>query len=112
MNAKTTAQSLLEQITSITRMEKGSLSILRQTSKGPACNFQRWENGRNRSEYIPPAQVTAVEENLQEHARFEALVEQYVETVSSVTREERLAGAKKKRPAPASPLPKKPKSKT
>jgi len=112
MNSKTTPESILKEVAAIQRLEKGSLSTIRQTAKGPAFNFQRWENGRNRSEYVPADQVAQVQENLQAHVRFETLVASYVEALSARSREERLPGAKKKRPTKISALPKKPKSRT
>jgi len=111
MNTKTTPESLLAQIVGIQHMEKGSLSILRQTASGPACNFQRWEGGKNCSEYVPAGEVSQVQENLQAHAQFETLVADYVQSVSTRSRQERLAGGKKKRPTQTSASPKKPKSK-
>lgn len=112
MNEKNTPESILHELTAIQRLEKGSLSTIRQTAKGPAFNFQRWENGRNRSEYIPADQALEVQENLLAHVRFESLVASYVEALSARSREERLTGAKKKRPTQTSASPKKPKSKT
>jgi hypothetical protein len=112
MNSKTTPESILKEVAAIQRLEKGSLSTIRQTAKGPAFNFQRWENGRNRSEYVPAHQATQVQENLQAHVRFETLVASYVEALSARSREERLSGAKKKHPTQTSASPKKRKSKT
>ena len=112
MNKKETPESILEQIGSIERMEKGSLSTIRQTAQGPSFNFQRWENGRNQSEYIPAAQSDQVQENLQAYATFESLVASYVQALRARSREERLAGAKKKRPIKTSASPKKRRSKT
>ena len=112
MNPKSTPESILKEVAAIQRLEKGSLSTIRQTAKGPSCNFQRWENGRNRSEYVPADQAAQVQENLQAHARFETLVSSYVQALSTRSREERLAGAKKKRPTQTSASPRKPKSKT
>jgi len=69
-----------------------------------------YENPRNRSEYVPADQAAQVQENLQAHVRFETLVASYVEALSARSREERLTGAKKKRPSQISALPRKPKS--
>jgi hypothetical protein len=112
MNSKISPEAILREIASIQHLEKGTLSIIRQTAAGPSCNFQRWENGRNKSEYVPADRVPPVQENLQAHARFETLVDSYVQALSTRSREERLAGGKKKRPAQTSASPKKPKSKT
>jgi len=46
------------------------------------------------------------------YKEFQALVDQYVELVSQQSRQDRLAGAKKKRPTQTSASPKKRKSKT
>ncbi len=111
MNTKKTPEDILRQIASIRRMEKGTLSTLRQTAGGRTCNFQRWEDGRNRSEYIPANGVAAVEVNLETYAEFEKLADSYVQAISARSREERLSGDKKKRRAPTSPSRRKPRSK-
>jgi len=110
MNTISAPETILEQIARIQRMEKGTLSIIRETPDGPCCNFQRWEGKRHISEYIPARQVPEVRENLQAHAEFEALLAQYVQLVSTRTRDKRLAGVKKKRRMPNSSSPKKRKS--
>lgn len=43
MNTISTPETIFEQIARIQRMEKGTLSIIRETPDGPCCNFQRWE---------------------------------------------------------------------
>jgi len=111
MNSKNTPENILHQIAGIQRMEKGTLSTIRQTARGASCNFQRWEDGRNRSEYVPADQVAHVQENLQAHARFEELVANYVQALSTRSREMRLAGGKKKLPIKTSASPRKRKSK-
>jgi hypothetical protein len=111
ISAMNTLQSLLNQLASFTEMERGTLSVIRQSASGPCCNFQRWDKGRHRSEYIPADQVPRVEANLANYRQFETLVEQYVDLVSKESREARLARVKKKRQTIASRLPKKPKSK-
>jgi len=93
-------------------MERGTLSVIRHTSRGPCCNLQRRENGRHTSEYIPAEQVPLVEANLARHSEFQAVVEHYVSLVCEQSRQERKAGVKKKRPTKTSVSPKKPKSKT
>lgn len=111
MNPKPTPEEILHQIGAISSMEKGTLSTLRQTPRGRACNFQRWEDGRNRSEYIRPEQVPLVEENLKAFEQFQTLIDLYVQALSARTRDERLAGVKKKRPTRTSSSPRAPKSK-
>ncbi len=55
---------ILQRLASFDQMERGTLSVLRQTPHGPCCNLQRRENGRHLSEYIPAEQVPLVEANL------------------------------------------------
>ena len=96
MNTTPTPEILLQQIARIQRMERGTLSVLREGANGPCCNFQRWEAGRNVSQYVPADQVPLVRENLDAYAQFDALIEQYVQLLSARSREERRAGVKKK----------------
>jgi len=91
-------------------MEKGTLSVVRESAHGLCCNFQRWEAGRNVSQYVPADQVPRVRENLAAYEEFAALVEQYVQLVSVRSREDRLAEGKKKRQPSTSSSLKKPKS--
>jgi len=107
-----TAKSILQKLASFEQMERGTLSVIRESSSGPCCNFQRWEDGQHRSEYIPADQVAVVEANLARHHEFQSQVDQYVALVSQESRENRLAGGKKKRPTPTFASPKKRKSKT
>ena len=106
-----TEKSILQRLASFDQMERGTLSVLRQTAHGPCCNLQRRENGRHVSEYIPADQVPLVEANLAKHDQFQSLIEEHVRLICQQSREQRLSGAKKKRPTPTSPLLKKPKSK-
>lgn len=112
MHSKQNPESILNEIANIKHMEKGTLSVIRQTAHGPVCNFQRWQKGRNHSEYVPADQVPQVEANLQSYTRFESLVADYVELMSAQSREARLDQAKKKRQIKKSLSPRKPKSKT
>jgi hypothetical protein len=110
MSTPSTPEDLLNQMARIQHLEKGKLCILRQGPNGPYYNLQRWENGRNVSQYVPADQVAAVQENLQAHAQFEALTEQYVQMLSERTRAQRLAGVEKKRQPRKSLARRKPKS--
>ena len=107
-----TKNSILQQLASFDQMERGTLSVLRQTPHGPCCNLQRRENGRHLSEYIPADQVPLVEANLAKHDQFQSLVEEHVRIICQQSREQRLSEAKKKRPTQKSPLPRKRKSRT
>jgi hypothetical protein len=112
MSSPLTPQSILQQIAAIERFEQGKLCILRHGPNGPYYNLQRWENGANVSQYVPADQVTAVQENLAAYEEFQKLMQAYVQLLSARSREERLAGVKKKRPQPpTSSSRRKPKSK-
>lgn len=110
MSNPSTPEDLLKQIADIQHLEKGKLCVLRQGPNGAYYNLQRWENGRNVSQYVPADQVAALRENLEAHAHFEALIEQYVQMLSERTRTQRLAGVKKKRRPRNSPSPRKQRS--
>ena len=111
MDTQSTPESLLRQIARIQVMEQGKLCILRQGPTGPYYNLQRWENRRNVSEYVPAAQLPAVQANLAAYAQFESLIDQYVHLLSARSREQRLTEVKKKGQPPSSSSPKKPRSK-
>jgi hypothetical protein len=90
-----TEKNLIQQLATFHQMERGTLSVIRQTPSGPCFNLQRRENGRHTSEYIPAAQGPLVKANLARHSEFQAVVEQYVNLVCEQSRQERMAGVKK-----------------
>lgn len=96
MNTKSTPQSILHDIAQIQRMERGTVSVIRQGSQGPYYNHQCYEQGRNVSRYVPAEQVGEVKEAIQAHHRFQELAQQYVQLVVEKTRAERAAGGSKK----------------
>jgi len=112
MKPTISAQSILQEIASIKRMERGKLSVTRQGPSGPYYNFQRWQDGRNFTEYVPTEQIAQVQQNIESYQRFEALMKQYADSLTEQTRLERNGGVKKKTSILKSLSPKKPKSKT
>jgi hypothetical protein len=96
MNTKSTPQSVLHDIAQIQRMERGTLSVIRQGPDGPYYNHQCYEAGRNVSRYVPSAQVGQIKEDIEGYHRFQELVQQYAQLVVEKTRAEREAGFKKK----------------
>ena len=112
MNSKITPRHILDQITAISRMERGKLSVIRHGPNGPYFNLQRREGGRNVTEYVPAEQVAQAQENIDAHNRFQSLVGEYVDWITAQSRQERMAGVKKKRLTQTSLSPKKPKSKS
>ena len=101
MNTIPAPESLLQQIAQIQRMDRGTLSVIRQGPQGPYYNHQCYEQGRNVSRYVPCDQVAPLQEAQDNYRRFQALVEQYVQLVVQRTRAER-RGFKKKTPPTSS----------
>ena len=97
MKPKSTPESILQQIAQIQRLEKGTLSIIRQGPSGPYYNHQCYENGKNVSRYVPADQLAQFKEALEGYQRFQMLVEEYVQLMIQKTRAERETGLKKKR---------------
>ena len=110
MNTKATPESILQQITQIQRMDRGTVSILRQGPQGPYYNHQCYEDGRNVSRYVPADQVPDLKAAIEDFRRFQQLVEEYVQLVVDRTRAGRQAGLKKRLhgPAPPGPRPRNP----
>ena len=106
MNPKSAPQSILQDISQIQRLDRGTLSVIRQGPEGPYYNHQCYENGRNVSRYVPAEQVAALQEAIDGYQRFGELVKQYVEVMVEKTRAERASGLKKKNPRPSSSSPK------
>ncbi len=95
----TTPQSIarvLEQIAAIDRMEPGTLCVLRQGPQGPYYNLQSREGGKPVCRYVPREQAEIVREHTANYRQFESLVGEYAQLVVTLTREERLAGQKKR----------------
>ena len=103
----------IAQMAEITRMEHGHLSIIRTGPDGqPYYNLQHREDGRNVTEYIPRDQVPVVQEHLAAGQLFQQLVDEHLRDIAEISRKERKADVKKKRQtSPATPSPKKKKSK-
>ena len=79
-------------------MERGKLSVMRETSTGTAYKLQAWEDGKNLSRYVPPEQATAVQEAIDGYQRYQTLTEQYAQLKIEETRAAIQAGSKKKSP--------------
>ena len=106
MNTKLSPESLLQDIAQIQRIDRGSVSVIRQGPDGAYYNHQCYENGRNVSRYVPGEQVGDLKEAIEGYRRFQQLVEQYLELMVEKTRAERQAGSKKKTPPRNSSWPK------
>ncbi len=98
MNTKPTPQAILQDIAQIQRLDRGSVSVIRQGPEGAYYNHQCYENGRNVSRYVSAEQVADLKDAIAGYQRFQQLVNQYVELMVEKTRAERQAGLKKKTP--------------
>ena len=106
VNTADFAQAILQQIAAIKTMERGKLSVLRESPSGPFYKIQARENGKNVTRYVPRDQVVATEEAVQGYQKFQDLTEQYAELKIQETRAAIAAGSKKKNPLPPSSSPK------
>lgn len=89
-------QQILQEMNSITRMERGKLCV-QTTGRGAGAfhKLQCWRQGRNQTRYVPATQVASVQEALAGHQRFQALAQEFVELTVEMTRSEQSADAKK-----------------
>ena len=102
MKTQITPESVLQNLAQIQRLDRGSVSVIRQGPAGPYYNHQCYEKGRNVSRYVPAEQVEELRAAIADHQRFQQLVQQYVELRVQKTRAQRQAGSKKKTPRPIS----------
>ena len=96
MDIQNSLHSILREISKIQAMERGKLSVIRESSAGPFYKLQARENGKNLTRYVPRSQVPAVQEAIAGYQRFEALTRQYAQQVIAQTRQSLAAGFKKK----------------
>jgi hypothetical protein len=96
MNDQNSLPSLLQQIAKIQTMERGKLSVIKESSAGPFYKIQAREQGKNLTRYVPREQVAAVQEAIEGYQRFESLTQQYAQQVIDRTRQAIAAGSKKK----------------
>lgn len=86
-------------------MERGKLSVIRESASGPFYKLQARENGKNATRYVPREQAAAVQEAIEGYQRFESLTEEYARQIIGKTRQEIAEGFKKKKPLPNSSSP-------
>jgi len=89
-------QSIIEELSAITRMERGKLTNEYRTRlnpdgngeivKGPYWKLQARENGKNNSRRIPLNEVPILQSDLESHKRFKSLVSTLEEGIISNTR--------------------------
>jgi hypothetical protein len=98
---------LLEQISAIGAMERGTLSAFsfkdRPGQAGPYHKLQHWEEGKNHTRYVPADELPAVEAALAGYAQYEQLTRQYADLVIAETRQHIASKKKTSRPKSSSP---------
>jgi len=110
MKSSNSSLRLLQQIAQIQSMERGKLSVVKESAAGPFYKLQAWEHGRNHTRYVPREQAPAVQEALAGYQQFQALTDQYAQEVITQTRAVLAAGSKKKPPPRTSSWPRSRKS--
>lgn len=86
---------ILQEMNSITRMERGKLCVQRPRSGSPFHKLQSWCDGSNQTRYVPAEQVPAIQEALAGHERFQRLAEEFVDLTVAATRRQLGADRKK-----------------
>jgi hypothetical protein len=99
MNSSISLPDILQQIAQIQSMERGKLSVIKESASGPFFKLQAHENGKNHTRYIPREQVPAIQQAIEGYKEFQTLTGQYAQEVIAQTRAAIAAGSKKK-PSP------------
>ena len=99
MNLSISLPDILQQIARIQSMERGKLSVIKESASGAFYKLQAYENGRNHTRYIPREQVPAIQKAIEGYKQFQTLTGQYAQEVIAQTRDAIAAGSKKK-PSP------------
>jgi hypothetical protein len=95
-------QDLLQEMAQIQSMEKGTLTEEYRERLdpgggtirlGPYFKHQVWQEGANRSRRVPSDEVSALRQDLMNHARFGELADSYVELTVAETRAKRSKAA-------------------
>jgi len=107
-------QRILAEMATIEQMEYGQLDTFFKPSptapgqrRGPYHKRQVWRDGKNQNEYVPAAQVPAVQAAIAGRERFEHLADAYVAQTVAATRaaqpDGKKNGSKRRRPAARRP---------
>jgi hypothetical protein len=92
---KTKIQALLNEISALSTMERGKLTILREGPKGPYYSHQSWENGKNVCRYVPAKEVATLRESIANYQRYQDITDQYAKEVINRTRAQKAEHEKK-----------------
>lgn len=88
-------EQILQEMDSLTRMERGKLCCQSPHAGNPFYKLQAWHQGKNHTRYVPAAEVPALQEALANHERFQALAEEFVTLTVAQTRQATAADSKK-----------------
>jgi hypothetical protein len=96
MTTQQRREHILQEMNSITRMERGKLCAQYPAGgSAPFHKLQNWHQGKNQTRYVPAAEVPALQEALAGHQRFQGLAEEFVDLTVRATRQEGEANRKK-----------------
>lgn len=99
MNIPLRRQQILDEMASITRMERGKLSPF---SRGPGAptyfKLQCWTDQKNCTRYVPAHEVDWVRSALAGHDRFQALAAEFVDLTVSATHQESKKNSRRSKP--------------
>lgn len=91
---------ILTQIAAIKSMEFGKLSEYKHRGRPKDSSsyfrLQIWSNGKNRTRYLRPEEVSSIQEAIDGHTLFRELVDKYAAIVVAETRQRMDDPAKKK----------------
>lgn len=92
--------AILQQMGQIPALIRGKLSsqtyVAKGRSQGPYFTLQRWDEGKNKSQRIPPQQLPMIQEAVTGFQRFQQLADQFVGLAEKQTWEAQPADLKKK----------------
>ena len=96
MNNQQRRDQILQEMNTLTRMERGKLCLQsRGSGTAPFYKLQSWHQGKNHTRYVPAAEVPALQEALAGHQRFQELAEEFVTLTVVQTRQAAAADRKK-----------------
>ena len=101
--AEMTRKAALDELASLTSIEFGKISEFYRNRpspdgddvvrRGPYFKHQCWENGRNRSTYIPAEQLESLRQDLENGKRFEQITSQLAAAAIQQSRSNRAAAS-------------------
>ena len=94
--ARKVIHPLLERMSRIERMERGTLCRL---TGRPHYNHQTWQDGRNVVRYVPTTHIAALQEAVTGYRLFMELAQQYAEEIIQRTRRDRPLPSPRQKPS-------------